>query len=162
MRAFGWPSKATPVPSTSCSPLAYCWSSRRCSMALPSDDTAAQDNKRGGSSVTSLIGCHALVFTGEFDSRGIESSVKRARQAGFDLIEFPLMEPATFDSATARRTLEADISSDDPAIVAAGRRLLDVALEKTAEMGGFHLCGVLYGSMRKHMAPASPSGRASS
>lgn len=146
-------------------------------MALPSDDTAAQDNDRGGSSVTSLIGCHALVFTGEFDSPGIESSVKRARHAGFDLIEFPLMEPATFDSATARRTLEAeglqataslglpleaDISSDDPASVAAGRRLLDVALEKTAEMGGFHLCGVLYGSMRKHMAPASPSGRASS
>src|SRR5215212_6699829 len=154
MRAFGWPSKATPVPSTSCSPLAYCWSSRRCSMALPSDDTAAQDNKRGGSSVTSLIGCHALVFTGEFDSRGIESSVQRAHQAGFDVIEFPLMEPATFDSATARRVvdgeglhataslglpLDADISSDDPSIVRAGRQLLDIALDKTAEMGGLHL-----------------------
>jgi D-psicose/D-tagatose/L-ribulose 3-epimerase len=127
--------------------------------------------------VSSLVGCHALVFTGEFDSRGIESSVKRAGQAGFDLIEFPLMEPASFDSATARRVVEAeglhassslglpldaDISSDDPSIVAAGRQLLDIALDRTAEMGGSHLCGVLYGSMRKHEAPASASGRANS
>jgi D-psicose/D-tagatose/L-ribulose 3-epimerase len=125
----------------------------------------------------SMIGCHALVFTGEFDTRGIASSVQRARAAGFDLIEFPLMEPDTFDSRTARRTaeaeglhitaslglpLEADISSDDPSIVAAGHRLLDVALDRTAEMGGSHMCGVLYGSMRKHMAPASATGRANS
>jgi len=127
--------------------------------------------------VSSLVGCHALVFTGVFDSRGIESSVKRAGQAGFDLIEFPLMEPASFDSATARRVVEAeglhassslglpldaDISSDDPSVVAAGRQLLDIALDRTAEMGGSHLCGVLYGSMRKHKAPASASGRANS
>ncbi len=125
----------------------------------------------------SMIGCHALVFTGEFDTRGIASSVQRARAAGFDLIEFPLMEPDTFDSETARRSaeeeglhttaslglpLEADISSDDPSIAAAGLRLLDVALDRTAEMGGSHMCGVLYGSMRKHMAPASATGRASS
>src|SRR6187200_3390497 len=127
--------------------------------------------------MTSLIGCHALVFTGDFDSRGIESSAKRARQAGFDLIEFPLMEPETFDSTTARRVVEdeglhasaslglpldADISSDDPPVVAAGRRLLEIALDKTADMGGSRLCGVLYGSMRKHMTPASASGRANS
>ena len=125
----------------------------------------------------SLIGCHALVFTGEFYARGIASSVQRARAAGFDLIEFPLMEPDTFDSAIARRSAdaeglqttaslglpaEADISSDDPSIVAAGHRLLDVALDRTAEMGGSYMCGVLYGSMRKHMAPASATGRASS
>jgi D-psicose/D-tagatose/L-ribulose 3-epimerase len=87
------------------------------------------------------------------------------------------MEPDSFDSATARRTAEAeglhitaslglpaeaDVSSDDPSIVAAGQRLLDTALDRTAEMGGSHMCGVLYGSMRKHMAPASATGRASS
>jgi D-psicose/D-tagatose/L-ribulose 3-epimerase len=125
----------------------------------------------------SLIGCHALVFTGDFDTAGIESSVRRARHAGFDLIEFPLMEPTSFDSAAARRALdaeglqvtaslglpyEADVSSDDPEIVAAGRELLEVALDRTAEMGGRYLCGVLYGSMRKHTAPASAGGRASS
>ncbi len=101
--------------------------------------------------MSSLIGCHALVFTGEFDVAGIEGSVRRARRAGFDLIEFPLMEPTTFDSAAARRVLdaeglhvtaslglpyEADVSSDDPKVVAAGQRLLEVALDRTAEMGG--------------------------
>ncbi|MFP5282830.1 MAG: sugar phosphate isomerase/epimerase family protein, partial [Actinomycetes bacterium] len=127
--------------------------------------------------MTSPIGCHALVFTGDFAAAGIESSTRRAKAAGFDLIEFPLMEPDTFDSATARRvleaeglrataslglSLEADVSSDDPAVVRAGRRVLDAALDRTAEMGGFHLCGVLYGSMRKHMAPMSATGRANS
>ena len=58
--------------------------------------------------MSSLIGCHALVFTGEFDVAGIEGSVQRARRAGFDLIEFPLMEPTTFDSAAARRVLDAE------------------------------------------------------
>jgi D-psicose/D-tagatose/L-ribulose 3-epimerase len=117
------------------------------------------------------------VFTGEFDTAGIEQSAKRAAQAGFDLIEYPLMDPFSFDAAAARRAVEgeglqvtaslglpvdADISSEDPAIVAAGAALLDAALEKTAEMSGTHLCGVLYGSMRKHMAPCSEAGRANS
>lgn len=127
--------------------------------------------------MTSAIGCHALVFTGDFDAAGIESSVRRAKKAGFDLIEFPLMDPFSFDSSTARKALEteglqataslglpedADVSSDDPAVVDAGRTLLDTALERTAEMGGTHLCGVLHGSMRKHMAAVSPEGRANS
>lgn len=127
--------------------------------------------------MTSPIGCHALVFTGEFDSAGIEASVRRAAQAGFDLIEFPLMDPFTFDSAAARRALDAsgltataslglpaaaDVSSEDPEVVEAGRRLLDSALDRTAEMGGTHLCGVLYGSMQKHMTPMTAAGRANS
>lgn len=87
------------------------------------------------------------------------------------------MNPYTFDSAAARRALDAeglltstslglhagaDISSEDPGIVEAGRRLLDAALDRTAEMGGSYLCGVLYGSMQKHMAPATAAGRANS
>ena len=127
--------------------------------------------------MTSPIGVHALVFTGDFDTAGIEQSAQRAAKAGFDLIEYPLMDPFTFDAAAARRAVEgeglqvsaslglpidADISSDDPAVVAAGVRLLDTALEKTAEMGGTDLCGVLYGSMRKHLAPCTATGRANS
>ena len=127
--------------------------------------------------MTSPIGCHALVFTGEFDPAGIETSVRRAAQAGFDLIEFPLMDPFSFDSSAARRALDAeglqvsaslglhagaDVSSDDPAVVDAGRQLLEAALDRTAEMGGSYLCGVLYGSMQKHMAPATATGRANS
>ncbi|MDT7671400.1 MAG: D-psicose/D-tagatose/L-ribulose 3-epimerase [Pseudonocardiales bacterium] len=126
---------------------------------------------------TSLIGCHALVWTGVFDRAGVTESVTRTRQAGFDLIEFPLMEPDTFDVAAARKALagtglaasaslglpaHADISGEDPEAVAAGRRMLTRALEVTAEIGGTHLCGVLYGAMRKHSAPITERGLANS
>ena len=125
----------------------------------------------------SPIGCHALVWTGEFDADGIVSSVERTRAAGFDLVEFPLMDPDTFDAAAARSALadagmtataslglpeHADISSADPDVVAAGAKLLQTALDQTAEMGAIRMCGVLYGSMRKHMAPMSDRGRANS
>jgi len=125
----------------------------------------------------SPIGCHGLVWTGNFDAAGIVSSIEKTKAAGFDLIEFPMMDPFTFDSAIARTALEAaglaataslglpehaDISSDDPAVVAAGVELLQASLERTAEMGGTVMCGVLYGSMRKHMAPLSERGRANS
>ena len=118
----------------------------------------------------SLIGCHALVWTGEFDADGINSSVARTKAAGFDLVEFPLMDPDTFDSDAARSALadaglsataslglpeHADVSSEDPEVVAAGAKLLRTALDRTAEMGASRLCGVLYGSMKKHMAPMS-------
>ena len=64
----------------------------------------------------SPIGCHALVWTGEFDAEGIKSSGRRTKEAGFDLVEFPLMDPDTFDSAAARRALDdAGTSSPRPA-----------------------------------------------
>ena len=122
----------------------------------------------------SPIGCHALVWTGVFDSAGIVSSIARSKSAGFDLVEFPLMDPDTFDGDTARRALSdagmsattslglpqhADVSSEDPDVVAAGATLLRTALDRTAEMGSTRLCGVLYGAMKKHMAPMSERGR---
>ncbi|MGC1207725.1 MAG: sugar phosphate isomerase/epimerase, partial [Ornithinimicrobium sp.] len=70
-----------------------------------------------------------------FDQQGIIDSVRKTRRAGFDLVEFPLMDPTTFDSSTARQALadeglgvtsslglpvHADISSEDDAVVAAG------------------------------------------
>ena len=87
------------------------------------------------------------------------------------------MDPDTFDSAAARSALadagliataslglpeHADVSSEDPDVVAAGAKLLRTALDRTAEMGASRLCGVLYGAMKKHMAPMSDRGRANS
>lgn len=125
----------------------------------------------------SPIGCHGLVWTGTFDRSGIEDAARRTAQAGFDLIEYPLMEPEGFDAGAAREAVQrnglavtaslglpehADVSSTDPEVVAAGVRLLGTALDRTSEMGGEHLCGVLYGSMRKHDTPMSEQGWSSS
>lgn len=124
-----------------------------------------------------LIGCHGLVWTGRFDAAGIRDATRRTRLAGFDLIEFPLMDPATFDAAVARAALDeqglaatgslgltdaTDVSSEDPAVVQAGEDLLNRAVDIAAEIGSAHLCGVLYSALRKYMEPPTPRGLANS
>jgi len=124
-----------------------------------------------------LIGAHALVFTGTFDEAGLRRSIEGTRDAGFDLIEIPLMDVDAFDSALARRMLEdnglavtaslgltdaTDLSSDDPAVVRAGEDLLERCLDHVATMGGDVLCGVIYSAMRKYMTPTTERGVAHS
>jgi D-psicose/D-tagatose/L-ribulose 3-epimerase len=122
---------------------------------------------------SSPIGCHALVWTGTFDQEGIQLSVRKTAEAGFDLVEFPLMDPFTFDTAVAGAALAehglsasaslglsdaTDISSEDPDVVAAGEALLTRALEVVAELGGTQLCGVIYSAMKKYMEPVTARG----
>jgi D-psicose/D-tagatose/L-ribulose 3-epimerase len=119
------------------------------------------------------IGCHALVWTGEFDASGIRSAAARTRAAGFDLIEYPLMDPFVFDAAVAASAVAehglavtaslglgeaTDVTSEDPAVVAAGEALLLRAVDVVAEMGGVHFCGVLYSAMKKYMQPVTARG----
>jgi D-psicose/D-tagatose/L-ribulose 3-epimerase len=123
------------------------------------------------------IGCHGLVWTGVYDADGIRHAVAKTRAAGFDLIEFPLMDPFAFDVATARAALDehglvatgslglnesTDISSEDGAAVRAGEALLERAVDVLAELGAEHLCGIIYSAMRKYMEPATPAGVANS
>ena len=122
---------------------------------------------------SSAIGCHALVWTGTFDEAGVRSAAERTARAGFDLIEYPLMDPFAFDGAVARAAVAdnglavsaslglaeaTDISSEDASAVAAGEALLRRAVDVVHEMGGTQLCGVLYSAMRKFQAPASEKG----
>lgn len=124
-----------------------------------------------------LIGAHALVFSGSFEHEGLTRAIEKTRQAGFDLIEIPLMDPYNFDRMLAARLLEenglavsaslglndsTDLTSDDPDVVAAGERMLEECLDIVHAMGGRNLCGVIYSAMKKYMAPATASGRASS
>lgn len=52
-----------------------------------------------------LIGAHALVFSGSFEQEGLTRAIEKTRQAGFDLIEIPLMDPYRFDRMLAARLL---------------------------------------------------------
>jgi D-psicose/D-tagatose/L-ribulose 3-epimerase len=123
------------------------------------------------------IGCHGAVWTGRWDADGIASATRRTRDAGFDLIEYPLMDPSGFDARAARAALaetglagtaslgldaSTDISGPDAAAVRAGEALLERAVDTVADFGGSHLCGVLYSAMQKYMAPATAAGRRSS
>lgn len=123
------------------------------------------------------IGCHGLVWTGRFDAEGIRLSVEKTKQAGFDLIEFPLMDPFAFDVDAAKSALAehelavsaslglseaTDITSADPAVVKAGEELLLRAVDVVADLGGENFCGVVYSAMKKYMEPATAEGLESS
>ncbi len=123
------------------------------------------------------IGCHGLVWTGTYEPEGIRRAVGKTSEAGFDLIEFPLMDPFSFDVDTARAALEKhgivatgslgldeskDISSEDLEAVRAGEALLLRAVDVLADLGAEHLCGIIYSAMRKYMDPATPAGIANS
>lgn len=120
------------------------------------------------------IGCHGSVWTGQFDTAGVQLAIAKTAEAGFDLIEIPLMDPDQADLSAVRRALASsglavtaslglsehtDVSSDDPVVVAAGEHLLNRCLEALSEIGGTHLVGVIYSAMRKYMTPATPLNR---
>lgn len=121
-----------------------------------------------------LIGCHGAVWTGRFDTTGVVEAVGRTADAGFDLIEIPLLDPQSIDAAVVSRAMasagigatgslglsaDTDLSSPDPDVVAAGERLLDSCLDVLAELGGTHLVGVIYGAMMKYLEPTTDRGR---
>ncbi len=123
------------------------------------------------------IGVHGLVFVGQFDETGLTTAIEKTKAAGFDLIEIPLMDPWSFDRELAARLLRenglassaslglsesTDLTSENPAVVAAGERMLEECLDIVHAMGGSRLCGVIYSAMKKYMAPATVEGRASS
>lgn len=124
-----------------------------------------------------LIGCHGLVFSGEFDRAGFDLAVGKTLDAGFDLLEIPLLDPAGFDRVAAQRSLAAqpirvsaslglspgtDISSEDAEVVAAGERTLTTAVEILSELGSEYFVGVLYSQLAKYPGPATARGRGNS
>lgn len=119
------------------------------------------------------IGAHAQVFTGALDAEGIETAVDATRRAGFDIVEFPLMDPKNFDATLAARLLAAhgveataslgltaatDLTSPDPAARRAGEEMLEACIDIVRAMGGSCLTGVIYSAMQKYMAPSTPEG----
>lgn len=123
----------------------------------------------------SQFGCHGSVWSGTFDPASFESAVLQTKEAGYDLIEIPLLDPYSFDVTSGRRIVESagiginaslgltsatDISSEDPKAVAAGQDLLFRAVDVLGELGAEWLVGVVYGALKKHMLPATPQGRA--
>jgi hypothetical protein len=87
----------------------------------------------------------------------------------------PSFRPYHFDARVARRIIDdydlainaslglsdaTDISSDREECVGAGEALLGATLDALSELGGEHLVGVIYGALKKHMRPATKTGRA--
>ena len=120
------------------------------------------------------LGVHALVFVGDTSPASVERAIARTRQAGFDLLELSLHDATDLDATAARQQLaaaglqvacsrglafDADISSDDPDVVARGEVLLHDSLATTHALGGAILTGALYSALGKYAAPLTATGR---
>jgi D-psicose/D-tagatose/L-ribulose 3-epimerase len=124
--------------------------------------------------ITNPLGVHALVWVGDTSPASVSQAITQTREAGFDLLEFSLHDAHHLDTAAARTELEAaglqvacsrglafdaDVSSDDSAVVARGEALLHDSLQITHDLGGTHLTGALYSALGKYSAPLSAAGR---
>lgn len=127
------------------------------------------------SSVPNPLGVHALVWVGDTSPASVEQAVRATQDAGYDLLELSLHDAVNLDVPAARAALEraglqvacsrglafdADVSSDDPAVVRRGADLLQQSLAITEGLGGTHLTGALYSALGKYGRPLSEAGRA--
>lgn len=125
--------------------------------------------------ITNPLGVHALVWVGDTSPASVATAVAQTKAAGYDLLELSLHDIAHLDTAAARAELEreglqvacsrglafdADVSSDDPAVVERGAALLRESLAATAELGGRVFTGALYSALGKYPRALTPAGRA--
>jgi D-psicose/D-tagatose/L-ribulose 3-epimerase len=120
------------------------------------------------------IGVHALVWVGGWSPAECELAVANTRDAGYDLIEFPVFDPLALDVSAITRSLaahdldvtcslglsrETDISSADPEVAARGERLLDDVLSVSRDLGSHFVGGVIYSALTKYMDMPTERGR---
>ena len=120
------------------------------------------------------LGVHALVWAGDLSPESTRKVITQTKAAGFDLIELSLHGPMVMDLSLTRDllqehnleigcsrglTFDADISSEDPAVVSRGMALLEEGVRITAELGGAYFGGILYSAMGKYAAPITAKGR---
>lgn len=121
------------------------------------------------------LGVHALVFSGGTTPDEMTRIIDQTAAAGYDILELSLHDAARLDVADARKKLdaaglgivcsrglafEADVSSDDPEVVARGAKLLQDSLQVTHDLGGTHFTGALYSALGKYGHALTAAGRA--
>ncbi len=125
--------------------------------------------------VPNLIGVHALVWVGDTSPASVQTAIDQTVAAGYDLLEFSLHDAVSIDRAKTRELLQnnglaaacsrglardADISSEDPQVVARGAALLRQSLDVTRDIGATVLTGALYSAFGKASSPLTVAGRA--
>jgi D-psicose/D-tagatose/L-ribulose 3-epimerase len=125
--------------------------------------------------VPNPIGVHALVWVGDTGPASVQAAIEQTVRAGYDLLEFSLHDAVSIDRAKTRELLtangiaaacsrglakDADISSEDPQVVARGAALLRESLEVTRDIGATVLTGALYSAFGKATQQLTARGRA--
>ena len=111
------------------------------------------------------LGIHSFVWTGGQTQDGLEMALEKSAACGYRTIEFAYLRPEKFDlDRLARRAQsldveigvtmglprEADISSQDEAVVRRGEELLANAVKAVRDIGGNKLGGILYSAHTKY------------
>jgi D-psicose/D-tagatose/L-ribulose 3-epimerase len=121
------------------------------------------------------IGVHALVWAGDTSAVSVTTAIEQTTRAGYDLLELSLHDSLNLDVERTRAQLDeaglkvacsrglafdADVSSEDAAVVSRGADLLADSLEITHRLGGTFFTGALYSALGKYDRPLSAIGRA--
>lgn len=111
------------------------------------------------------LGIHSFVWTGGQTQDGLEFALRKSAEHGYRTIEFAYLRPEKFDldrlgqlarsldveiGVTMGLPLDKDISSEDPAAVAAGATMLADAVRAVRDIGGNKLGGILYSAHTKY------------
>ena len=120
------------------------------------------------------LGVHALVWAGDLSPDSTRHVISQTRRAGYDLLELSLHGPKLMDLALTKDLLQehglrvgcsrgltfaADVSSEDPEVVARGVAMLEEGISITQAIGGRYFGGILYGAMAKYGHPCTAQGR---
>ena len=123
------------------------------------------------------FGVHGLVWSGSWGAQECAYTVESSKEAGFDLVEFPVFSPDQMDIPAIVKALEAvdmeatcslglgfdnDINSEDPESVARGEATLDGALTFAQDIGASYLGGVIFSALGPYAHPSSPRARENS
>jgi D-psicose/D-tagatose/L-ribulose 3-epimerase len=119
------------------------------------------------------LGIHAFVWTGSSLEKDLEFAARKAKETGYNLVEFPRLDPKKFSVASFARKLkememrvavtmglplDADISSEDPAVVKRGEATLDEAVAVTRDLGGTKLGGIIFSAHAKYRSLPTRKG----
>jgi D-psicose/D-tagatose/L-ribulose 3-epimerase len=119
------------------------------------------------------LGIHSFVWTGGQTQDGLEMALERSAACGYRTIEFAYLRPEKFDldrlarkaqsldieiGVTMGLPRDADISSQDEAVVRRGEELLANAVKAVRDIGGNKLGGILYSAHTKYNALPTKQG----
>lgn len=119
------------------------------------------------------LGIHSFVWTNGQTQEGLEMALEKSAEHGYRMIEFAYLRPERFDLdrlakkaqdldieivVTMGLSADADVSSEEAAVVARGRDLLCNAVKAVRDIGGIRLGGILYSMHGKYDAMPTRTG----
>ena len=123
------------------------------------------------------IGAHALCWVGGWSEAEARKAISGTAALGYDLIEIAALDPDRIDVPMTVRLLEEhglgatmslglapemDISGPDPDAARRGEEFLMKVVSICRDLGGTHLCGIIYSAFMKYAVPANKAGVAQS